>query len=257
MSKFTFHDYTLKAHTIEGQIWFESADIAKALGYADKRSVSGIYANYKSEFAEGMTKVVDSTTSGNLKARKRVFSLRGVHLLAMFARTSVAEDFRKWVLDLIEREESRQKQLPVDNRRGPYRNRKTDLPAGVYHNQSKYNPYRATTTYNGKYVHIGCYPTVDAAVEAIENYYRTGAVQRLPASKNPPKIEVKTSVESGLTLARTLDTISSVDLAHKMSAIILAAQYISCSPEGKELAWEMLDFIQQDLGKITKATMSQ
>lgn len=32
----------------------------------------------------------------------RIFSLRGCHLLAMFARTPVAKAFRRWVLDVIE-----------------------------------------------------------------------------------------------------------------------------------------------------------
>lgn len=32
----------------------------------------------------------------------RIFSLRGCHLLAMFARTPVAKEFRRWVLDVLE-----------------------------------------------------------------------------------------------------------------------------------------------------------
>ncbi|WP_275061031.1 P22AR C-terminal domain-containing protein, partial [Enterobacter sp. GER_MD16_1505_Eko_090] len=34
----------------------------------------------------------------------RVFSLRGCHLIAMFATTKVAKDFRRWVLDILDRE---------------------------------------------------------------------------------------------------------------------------------------------------------
>ncbi|VFS25202.1 Uncharacterised protein [Enterobacter cancerogenus] len=34
----------------------------------------------------------------------RVFSLRGAHLIAMFARTPVAKEFRRWVLDIMDRE---------------------------------------------------------------------------------------------------------------------------------------------------------
>lgn len=243
MSKFTFHDYTLKAHNIDGQTWFESADIAKALGYADKRSVSGICANYKSEFAEGMTKVVESTTSANLKARKRVFSLRGVHLIAMFARTPVAEDFRKWVLDLIEREEARQKQIPVDNRRGPYRNNSGELPPGVYHNQSKYNPYRATTSVNGKFVHIGCFPTVDDAVNAIDNYYRTGAVQRLKAAK---KIDVMPVPTVFPDKKQELTEPDGADFVAHMATFLEAAQLLSCYNFGKDLAWDLVAFAQEE-----------
>lgn len=32
----------------------------------------------------------------------RVFSLRGAHLIAMFARTSKAQAFRRWVLDILD-----------------------------------------------------------------------------------------------------------------------------------------------------------
>ena len=34
----------------------------------------------------------------------RIFSLRGAHLIAMFARTAIAKQFRKWVLDVLDRE---------------------------------------------------------------------------------------------------------------------------------------------------------
>lgn len=48
---------------------------------------------------------VDTPTLGrdtNLTNYIRIFSLRGCHLLAMFARTPVAKAFRKWCLDVIE-----------------------------------------------------------------------------------------------------------------------------------------------------------
>ncbi len=43
---------------------------------------------------------------GNGKSAKdvRVFSLRGAHLIAMFARTEIAKEFRKWVLDILDKE---------------------------------------------------------------------------------------------------------------------------------------------------------
>lgn len=46
----------------------------------------------------------------------RIFSLRGCHLLAMFARTPVAKAFRRWVLDVIERYGDR---VPVDAQTPP------------------------------------------------------------------------------------------------------------------------------------------
>ena len=49
--------------------------------------------------------------------RCRIFSLRGCHLLAMFARTPVAKQFRHWVLDVLDKlaEEERAKTKPVEN----------------------------------------------------------------------------------------------------------------------------------------------
>ncbi|MDH8489597.1 P22AR C-terminal domain-containing protein, partial [Klebsiella pneumoniae] len=38
------------------------------------------------------------------RMKVRVFSLRGAHLIAMFARTPVAKEFRRWVLDILDRE---------------------------------------------------------------------------------------------------------------------------------------------------------
>jgi prophage antirepressor-like protein len=42
--------------------------------------------------------------TGTVSMMVRVFSLRGAHLVSMFANTSVAKLFRKWVLDILDRE---------------------------------------------------------------------------------------------------------------------------------------------------------
>lgn len=49
-----------------------------------------------------MTAVVTLPTEGGPQ-ETRIFSLRGCHLLAMFARTPVAKAFRRWVLDVLDR----------------------------------------------------------------------------------------------------------------------------------------------------------
>ena len=49
-----------------------------------------------------MMSTVVNLTTGVMELPTRIFSLRGCHLLAMFARTPVAKAFRKWVLDVIE-----------------------------------------------------------------------------------------------------------------------------------------------------------
>lgn len=99
----------------EGQIWMTSADLAKALGYEMVGGITKLYNRNKSEFSDSMTQMLDLThvpemgrtlNSGAFSAKTRIFSLRGCHLIAMFARTKVAKDFRKWVLDILDREVS-------------------------------------------------------------------------------------------------------------------------------------------------------
>ncbi|EBJ7125080.1 hypothetical protein DY703_23795 [Salmonella enterica] len=85
-------------------LWFASKDIASALGYAKTNAITHIYNVNADEFSAGMTEVVETTTSGNLRMRSRVFSLRGTHLIAMLAKTPLAKEFRKWILDLLDDE---------------------------------------------------------------------------------------------------------------------------------------------------------
>lgn len=111
MNTLTFNNITLHSITrSDNQIWLTSADLAKALGYVDAKSVNRILSRNKDEFTDNMTQVVEGvnlTTSSKTKGlttTTRIFSLRGCHLLAMFSRTKVAKDFRKWVLDVLDNE---------------------------------------------------------------------------------------------------------------------------------------------------------
>ena len=91
----------------DGQIWMTASDLAKALDYSDVRSVTKIHSRNANEFTSAMTTVVNMTTvrkTGNVEMDNRIFSLRGCHLIAMFARTKVAKDFRVWVLDILDSE---------------------------------------------------------------------------------------------------------------------------------------------------------
>lgn len=91
----------------DGQIWFASTDLAKALGYSRSDKVSRIYDRRKDEFTNTMTTVskVGVKGFGNGESEKdiRLFSLRGCHLVAMFARTKVAAEFRAWVLNVLDK----------------------------------------------------------------------------------------------------------------------------------------------------------
>ncbi|RWA32195.1 phage antirepressor protein [Xylella fastidiosa subsp. fastidiosa] len=86
----------------DGTPYLSARELARALGYADERSVLRIYARRADEFTEQMTCVVKLTPQGEQARDIRIFSPRGCHLVAMFARTSVAAAFRRWVLDVLE-----------------------------------------------------------------------------------------------------------------------------------------------------------
>lgn len=86
----------------DGQPWLQGADIARALGYA----ISRIYRRNAQEFTPAMSLTVNLTVNGiNGSQRQkeiRIYSLRGAHLLGMFAKTERAQAFRRWVLDVLE-----------------------------------------------------------------------------------------------------------------------------------------------------------
>ncbi|WP_005029224.1 BRO family protein [Bilophila wadsworthia] len=103
----------------QSTLWVRAAELARALGYAQENSVSRIYRSNADEFTPDMTQVIEITAqSRNSSSQKivdgrcRIFSLRGCHLLAMFARTPVAKEFRKWCLDVIEKYGE---QFPIDH----------------------------------------------------------------------------------------------------------------------------------------------
>lgn len=107
-SEMNFHGVNLTPVTGMQGIWLTSADVAKALHYRSTKSVTNLFNQYADEFSPGMTMVIESMTNGingsSRRIKMRVFSLRGAHLLAMFARTPVAKEFRRWVLDILDRE---------------------------------------------------------------------------------------------------------------------------------------------------------
>lgn len=94
----------------DNQPWIRSTDLARALGYGRKDKVARLYQRNADEFTPDMTQIIEIVADprngvlDNLSGgRCRIFSLRGCHLLAMFASTPVAKAFRKWVLDVLDR----------------------------------------------------------------------------------------------------------------------------------------------------------
>jgi prophage antirepressor-like protein len=99
-----FNDFTFSPVTRDNQPWFKSSELARALGYANDNYVTRLYRRNEDEFSSDMTQLIENSAEIQFgsEGRARIFSLRGCHLLAMFARTPVAKAFRRWVLDVIE-----------------------------------------------------------------------------------------------------------------------------------------------------------
>ncbi len=134
VSSLSFNNVAFSAIDRNGQPWLPSSQLATALGYKMPDSISRLYRRNSDEFTESMTQLIEIAPEGQFDelatginsnpksevqilgvigaepqrkaagsdGRMRIFSLRGAHLIAMFARTKVAKDFRKWVLDVLD-----------------------------------------------------------------------------------------------------------------------------------------------------------
>jgi hypothetical protein len=107
-SEFNFQGNALVPVTGITGVWLTSADIAKALQYKSAKSITNLFNQNNDEFSDAMTMVIESVTNGingsSRRMKVRIFSLRGAHLIAMFARTAVAKEFRRWVLDILDKQ---------------------------------------------------------------------------------------------------------------------------------------------------------
>ncbi len=78
-------------------------NLARALGYSRADVIGRLYRANRSEFTDEMAHTIEMMLRGQVAARPvRIFSPRGCHLIAMFARTDRAKEFRRWVLDVLE-----------------------------------------------------------------------------------------------------------------------------------------------------------
>lgn len=107
-SDYNFQGFAFHPVAASGSIWFTSTELAKALGYKKTDAISQIYARNADEFSESMSLTLNMKVNGinnSLRNKSvRVYSLRGAHLVAMFATTTKAKEFRRWVLDILDRE---------------------------------------------------------------------------------------------------------------------------------------------------------
>ncbi|CAJ48917.1 putative phage protein [Bordetella avium 197N] len=112
MKELMFQNQSIRLIEKDGKQWASAADIARALGYANTDKVARIYDRHKAEFSDSMTCLAmvqdldpQSGCPGQFRTG-RVFSLRGAHLVGMFARTGNAQAFRRWVLDVLEQHQA-------------------------------------------------------------------------------------------------------------------------------------------------------
>ncbi|TCP18105.1 BRO family protein [Nicoletella semolina] len=103
MTTLTFQATTLSVINQQNKIWFSISDVANALGYKETNGVTRLYNAHQDEFTQNMTTLIDMQTNGGIQ-KVRIFSLRGCHLIGMLSHTKVAKDFRKWVLDILDKE---------------------------------------------------------------------------------------------------------------------------------------------------------
>lgn len=116
MKELIFEGRRMRVIERDGQSWLTAADIAAALGYSRSDKVSRIYQVHSAEFRASMTALVETPVTGfsGITAEARLFSLRGAHLIGMFARTKKGVDFRAWVLDQLEAQTVPQRSLMVE-----------------------------------------------------------------------------------------------------------------------------------------------
>ena len=100
-----FHRTSLHIVRRDGEVWVRSLQVGDALGYSKPHLLDRLYQQHAAEFTDRMTQLVTLPTAGGPQ-EVRIFSLRGAHLLAMFARTERAAEFRRWVLDVLDAHDS-------------------------------------------------------------------------------------------------------------------------------------------------------
>lgn len=109
MNSLTFENQPLQLIEHDGRSWLRSSDIARALGYTRSDKLTQVYDRHQEEFSPSMTTIFQALSLGHgvPPSEIRLFSLRGAHLLGMFARTAKGRAFRRWVLDQLESIEKR------------------------------------------------------------------------------------------------------------------------------------------------------
>ena len=106
----TFNAITLTPINHQNSLWIRAVELAKALGFKREDQAAKIYRAHADEFTPDMAQLVEITDNADsaFPVKSLIFSLRGCHLVAMFARTPVSKAFRRWVLDVLDKLDAEQ-----------------------------------------------------------------------------------------------------------------------------------------------------
>ena len=106
----TFNAITLTPINHQNSLWIRAVELAKALGFKREDQAAKIYRAHADEFTPDMAQLVEITDNADsaFPVKSLIFSLRGCHLVAMFARTPVAKAFRRWALDVLDKLDAEQ-----------------------------------------------------------------------------------------------------------------------------------------------------
>lgn len=97
-----FEDTAIDIVVIGSERWVRAHQIGAALGLVDPdRAVRKIVTRSQTEFDETTTIAIELPTAGG-RQLVRLYNARGAALIAMKAQTAKGEDFRRWVLDVLE-----------------------------------------------------------------------------------------------------------------------------------------------------------
>jgi len=98
-----FNGTSIEITDYNGQHWLTGEQVGIAIGLKHPRQgITKLYNRHADEFTDEMAgeAIVGSPQGG--KQKTRIFSPRGAWMLAMWAQTDKAKDFRAWVLDVLE-----------------------------------------------------------------------------------------------------------------------------------------------------------
>ena len=115
-----FEDVALNVIEHEGEEWFTSEDIRKALGFSKKDAIHHIYRRNQDEFDSLSTTVKLSSVDGKGR-NQRIFNLQGVYKIGFFANTRRAKHFRHWASHMLTTgmERLRRRVLELEAARAP------------------------------------------------------------------------------------------------------------------------------------------